>query len=163
MNDKERLSLCFYNILVGMKDTLALPNDSTLEKCMKLSASLFAITVVCKLLGLYTFISWQGSLACTVILVALLWKERRENDALLRMYRNARISAQKASQYAKAAGAYLDDRRRTAGSSANQKKNAERKEHGGAGQNKGRNGSTGGSTQRTRSNVPNSANEKRYS
>lgn len=161
MNDKERLSLCFYSILVSMRDTLSLPTDSTLEKCLKLSAALFATTVISRLLGFFTFISWQGSLLCTVILVALLWKERRENDALLRMYRNARVSAQKAAQYAKTAGAYLDDRRRSASSGTGAKKNANRQQSGGKRQNPGRNGSSGGNKNSARNNVPYSANEKR--
>lgn len=161
MDDKEKLSLCFYGVLVSMKDTLSLPTDSTLDKCMKLSISMFALTLVCNLLGLYTFISWQGSLLCSAILVALLWKERRENDALLRMYRNARVSAQKATQYAKAASAYIDDRRRAASASTSAKKTAERKQPGSTSTNTRRNGSGGGDTKRTGNAVPNSANEKR--
>ena len=163
MNDKEKLSLAFYNILVGFRDTLSLPTHATLEKCMKLSACMFLLTVVCKLLGLFTFISWQGSLACTLILVALLWKERSENDALLRMYRNARISAQKAAQYAKTAGANLDARRRSAGIGAGTKKTAKQQHTGNRYTNSGRNGSSGGNTKRSGNNVPNTVNERSIS
>ena len=105
MDDKERLSVSIYHLFVGFKDTFTLPTDATLEKTMKFAALMLLCSALSSLLGLYTFVSWQGCLICLIVIVALLWVERRENDALLRMYRNARVSAQKVAQRAKDASA----------------------------------------------------------
>lgn len=163
MNDKEKLSVSFYHILVGIKETLSLPTDRTLEKVLKFSALLTVLTLVLNLMGFFTFLSWQGCLICTIILVALLWKERSENDALLRMYRDARVSAQKVAQYAKDAGARVDNYRRSAGTNTSKQKTAGRKESRDNSKSKGRNGSNGRSASGRRNPVPNTNNERRNS
>lgn len=128
MNDYEKLSVSFHTILMGFRDTLSLPTDSSLEKCLKLSAVLTVLTAVLKLVGIYTFLSWQGCLFCTAILVTLLWIERSENDALLRMYSNARVSAQKAAQYAKSASSSISSKRRSTGNNSSGKKTSKPKQ-----------------------------------
>ena len=128
MNDYEKLSVSFHTLLMGFRDTLSLPTDSTLEKCLKLSAVLTVLTAVLKLIGIYTFLSWQGCLFCTAILVTLLWIERSENDALLRMYSNARVSAQKAAQYAKSASSSISSKRRSTGNNSSGKKTSKPKQ-----------------------------------
>lgn len=103
MDDKERFSLYLYDIAISIRDTLSLPTHKTLEKTFYFSLGLLLCSLLSELLGFYTFISWQGCLICIGLLLLLLWLERRENDALLRMYRTARVSAEKAVRRAKSA------------------------------------------------------------
>lgn len=145
MDDKEKLSVSIYYMFEAFRDTLSLPTDATLEKSMKFSALLFVCSGISQLLGFYTFISWQGALLCTVILIGLLWVERRENDALLRMYRNARLSAKKAAQRAKDASASYSSGRRPTGDGAGQQKVGKGNRRTNNGSNKRRNGSAVGS------------------
>lgn len=155
MNDKERVSVSIYKIFEGFKDTFTLPTDATLEKTLKFSALLLVCSILSELLGFYTFLSWQGCLLCTGILVALLWVERRENDALLRMYRDARVSAKKVMQRAKDAGASYSGGRRSSSNGAGKQKTGSNPKRGNNSQSKRRNGSTGRSgksTGRTRTN-----------
>lgn len=126
MTDQEKISVSFYKIIVSIKDAFSLPTHNTIESTLKLSVVLFVCTVLSTLLGFYTFISWQGSLLCTVFHVVLLYKERSENDALLRMYRNARVSAEKAVQRAKNAGASVGGRRSANSNSSVKQKTGKR-------------------------------------
>lgn len=107
MKESEKLSMCVYSVAEGMKDTLSLPTPETLEKTTMLSAVLFGCSLVSDAIGMYTFISWQGSGLCTLILGVLLYMERSENNALSRMYRNARVSLKKDVQRAKDAGSRI--------------------------------------------------------
>ena len=163
MDDKEKLSMSFYHILIGFKDTFSLPTDSTLEKVLKLSVVLTIVTAILTAMGFFTFLSWQGCLLCTIILVALLWKERSENDALLRMYRDARVSAQKVAQHAKTAGARVNSVRRSASTNSGEQKVNKREEHRDNSTHKGCNGSSGRSQAGGRNSVPNTGNERRNS
>lgn len=104
MNDNSRISLMIYNTLVSIKNTLSLPTHATLEKTFIYSLILFGCSILSTLLKFYTFISWQGCLICIIALFTLLWIERSENDALLRMYRTVRVSAEKTLQRTKTAG-----------------------------------------------------------
>lgn len=159
MDDKEKLSVSIYHLFVGFKDTFTLPTDATLEKTMKFAALMFLCSALSSLLGLYTFVSWQGCLVCLIVLIALLWVERRENDALLRMYRNARVSAQKVAQRAKDASAGHSGGRRTTGNGSAQQKTGGRAGHGATGEAKGHNGSNSRGKQRTGNTRPNGHNE----
>lgn len=111
MNDKERLSLSMYNIILGLRNTLSLPSHDVLEKTLYYSLGLLCCSTISQLMGFYTFISWNGALLCTALLILLLWKERSENDALLRMYTAARLSARKVARKGKSASASLSARR----------------------------------------------------
>ena len=111
MDNKERISLSMYNIIKGIRDSLSLPTHSVLAKTLYYSIGLLCCSALSKLLGLYTFISWQGALLCTALLILLLWRERSENDALLRMYSAARLSARKIALKGKSAGTSLSARR----------------------------------------------------
>lgn len=104
MKDFERLSLSIHGMLLKTYETISLPTHVTLEGTFKFSLILLACSVLSTLLGFYTFISWQGCLICVVLLTILLFIERSENDALLRMYRTARLSAEKALRRAASAG-----------------------------------------------------------
>lgn len=127
MTDKERFSVSFYKIIVCIKDAFTLPTHNTVEQTLILSAILFGCTTLSTLLGFYTFISWQGALICTVFHVVLLYKERSENDALLRMYRNARVSAEKVMQRAKSASTSISGERRTNSNRTSKQKTGKRK------------------------------------
>lgn len=111
MDDKERFSLYLYDIAISIRDTLSLPTHKTLEKTFYFSLGLLLCSLLSELLGFYTFISWQGCLVCIGLLLLLLWLERSENDALLRMYRTARVSAEKAVRRAKSASTGVSSRR----------------------------------------------------
>lgn len=126
MDDKERLSLSIYSIVNSIKDTLSLPSHDILEKTLYYSLGLLCCSVMSKLLGFYTFIEWPGALLCTALLILLLWLERSENDALLRMYSNARLSARKIARKGKSASAYLSARRPNNGHKRSQGKAGKR-------------------------------------
>lgn len=127
MDDKERLSLYLYDIVISIRDTLSLPTHKSLEKTFYFSLGLLLCSLLSELLGFYTFISWQGCLICIGLLLLLLWLERSENDALLRMYRTARISAEKAVRRAKSASTSNSSRRGTNVNNSSTQKTGERK------------------------------------
>lgn len=112
MKDDEKLSLAIYDIVLSVRNTLSLPTHKTLEKTLYYSLALFGCSLLSELIGFYTFISWQGCLICIVLIIALLFIERSENDALLKMYRTARVSAEKAVRRAKTAGTSVSSRGR---------------------------------------------------
>ena len=111
MTESEKLSVSIYSIAEGLKDTVSLPTPDTVEKTTVLSVILFGCSLVSEAIGMYTFISWQGSGLCTLVLGVLLYMERSENNALSRMYRNARVSIEKDVKRAKDAGSRLSSRR----------------------------------------------------
>ena len=111
MTESEKLSVSIYSIAEGLKDTVSLPTPDTVEKTTFLSVILFGCSLVSDAIGMYTFISWQGSGLCTLVLGVLLYMERSENNALSRMYRNARVSIEKDVKRAKDAGSRLSSRR----------------------------------------------------
>lgn len=154
MEEKERLSLAIYNIAVGIKETISLPTDKTLAKTLIMSGALFLVSFVSWLLGLYTFISWQGCLICTIFLVVLLFVERRENDALLKMYSNARLHTEQALQRAKATSARISNGRDPIQHGA-AVQNSQTTVSNGSGSNKRRAGSSGSNKNSSRSSVSN--------
>lgn len=126
MTESEKLSVSIYSIAEGLKDTVSLPTPDTVEKTTFLSAILFGCSLVSEAIGMYTFISWQGSGLCTLVLGVLLYMERSENNALSRMYRNARVSIEKDVKRAKDAGSRLSSRR-SANSNNRTKQKAKRR------------------------------------
>lgn len=126
MNDKERLSLQIYPIILSVRDTLSLPTHKTLEKTLYYSLGLLLSSLLSELLGFYTFISWQGCLICIGLLILLLWIERSENDALLRMYRSARVSAEEAMRRAANASSRISGQRGANVSDSTSEKTGER-------------------------------------
>ena len=112
MTESEKLSVSIYSIAEGLKDIL--------------SVILFGCSLVSDAIGMYTFISWQGSGLCTLVLGVLLYMERSENNALSRMYRNARVSIEKDVKRAKDAGSRLSGRR-SANSNNSTKQKAKRR------------------------------------
>ena len=126
MTESEKLSVSIYSIAEGLKDTVSLPTPDTVEKTTFLSVILFGCSLVSEAIGMYTFISWQGSGLCTLVLGVLLYMERSENNALSRMYRNARVSIEKDVKRAKDAGSRLSSRR-SANSNNRTKKKAKRR------------------------------------
>ena len=127
MNEKEIISLSIYDIVHSVKNTFSLPTHATLEKTFYYSVALLFCSILSELLGFYTFISWQGDLLCVGLLVLLLWMERSENDALLKMYRTAKVSAEKAVRRAKTAGSNISNGRGTTGSSRSKETPRKRK------------------------------------
>lgn len=109
--DKERLSLSMYNAVLGVRDTISLPTHKTLEKTFYFSIALLGSSILSTVIGFYTFLSWQGCLLCVALLTILLFIERSENDALLKMYRNARLSTQKVVRRAKNVSASVSSKR----------------------------------------------------
>ena len=126
MTESEKLSVSIYSIAEGLKDTVSLPTPDTVEKTTFLSVILFGCSLVSEAIGMYTFISWQGSGLCTLVLGVLLYIERSENNALSRMYRNARVSIEKDVKRAKDAGSRLSSRR-SANSNNRTKQKAKRR------------------------------------
>ena len=126
MTESEKLSVSIYSIAEGLKDTVSLPTPDTVEKTTLLSVILFGCSLVSDAIGMYTFISWQGSGLCTLVLGVLLYMERSENNALSRMYRNARVSIEKDVKRAKDAGSRLSSRR-SANSNNRTKQKAKRR------------------------------------
>ncbi len=127
MKDSEKLSLQIYGIILSVRDTLSLPTHKTLEKTLYYSLALLLCSIVSTLTGFYTFVSWQGCLLCNVLLIILLWIERSENDALLRMYKSAKVSTRKALNKAKEAGSTITSDMKAVGSKAHEKKPANKK------------------------------------
>ena len=126
MTESEKLSVSIYSIAEGLKDTVSLPTPDTVEKTTFLSVILFGCSLVSEAIGMYTFISWLGSGLCTLVLGVLLYMERSENNALSRMYRNARVSIEKDVKRAKDAGSRLSSRR-SANSNNRTKQKAKRR------------------------------------
>ena len=126
MTESEKLSVSIHSIAEGLKDTVSLPTPDTVEKTTFLSVILFGCSLVSEAIGMYTFISWQGSGLCTLVLGVLLYMERSENNALSRMYRNARVSIEKDVKRAKDAGSRLSSRR-SANSNNRTKQKAKRR------------------------------------
>ena len=126
MTESEKLSVSIYSIAEGLKDTVSLPTPDTVEKTTFLSVILFGCSLVSEAIGMYTFISWQGSGLCTLVLGVLLYMERSENNALSRMDRNARVSIEKDVKRAKDAGSRLSSRR-SANSNNRTKQKAKRR------------------------------------
>ena len=126
MTESEKLSVSIYSIAEGLKDTVSLPTPDTVEKTTFLSVILFGCSLVSEAIGMYTFISWQGAGLCTLVLGVLLYMERSENNALSRMYRNARVSIEKDVKRAKDAGSRLSSRR-SANSNNRTKQKAKRR------------------------------------
>lgn len=139
--NEEKFAQLIYNIVIDVRDTLSLPTHKTLATTTAFSLGLFAVSLLADLLKFYTFVSWQGSLICTIALVILLWIERSENDALLRMYRSARASAEKAVCRAKTAGSNLNSKRSANRNDRNKQATGKRNERGSKGKNSGRHGS----------------------
>ena len=106
--EQERLSLSFYRVLSNLHKVLAFPTHATLEKSFKFSLVMSACTGISTLLGYYTFITWYSALTCTAIIFIVLWRERAENDALIKMYTRARQRAESAKKRAKAISDSLD-------------------------------------------------------
>ena len=127
MTESEKLSVSIYSIAEGLKDTVSLPTPDTVEKTTFLSVILFGCSLVSDAIGMYTFISWQGAGLCTLVLGVLLYMERSENNALSRMYRNARVSIEKDVKRAKDAGSRLSGRR-SSNSNNRTKQKAKRRE-----------------------------------
>ena len=127
MDDKEKMSLLIYNAILSVRDTLSLPTHKTIEKTLIYSVVLLVCSALSTLLRFYTFVSWQGALLCTLLLVLLLWIERRENDALLRMYRTAELSAKKVMRRAKDAGTGHSSRRSSTNSNSGKQKTTKRR------------------------------------
>lgn len=125
MDDKEKMSLMLYDIILSIKDTVSLPTHSTLERTCFYSALLFVCSLLSNLLGFYTFVSWQGALFTTILLLILLLMERGENNAISRMYRSAKLSAQKTMRGGKNAGSGSGSRGNS--TNANKRSNAARK------------------------------------
>ena len=111
MSEQDKLAQIIIDILKGFRNLIILPTDKTIESTFKWSLILSATTTVCALLKVYTFISWQGAWLCTGVLFALLYKERRENDALLRMYHSVELSARKIKSRAENASTNIRMRR----------------------------------------------------
>ena len=126
MTESEKLSVSIYSIAEGLKDTVSLPTPDTVEKTTFLSVILFGCSLVSEAIGMYTFRSWEGSGLCTLVLGVLLYMERSENNALSRMYRNARVSIEKDVKRAKDAGSRLSSRR-SANSNNRTKQKAKRR------------------------------------
>lgn len=121
MNENEKLARTIYTMLKNLKQVILLPTDKSLEDTFKFSLLLTCVSAISSLLGFFTFISWQGALTCTAFLLFLLFIERRENDALLRMYKHAQLSAQKVKQRAKDASASRYVQRGTKRTATNKK------------------------------------------
>lgn len=88
--EKEKMALGMYDTMKEMHSVMSLPTHSSMERTLYFSIGLFFCTTICRLIGFYTFLSWQGCLLCVLALVIFLFVERKENDTLLRMYSNAR-------------------------------------------------------------------------
>ena len=136
MTESEKLSVSIYNIVEGMKDTISLPTPTTLEKTVQLSTFLFGCSLVSDMIGMYTFISWQGAGLCTLFLGVLFYMERSENNALSRMYRNPRVSSKKDVRRAKSSGSSKRGGRSTNSNRSTKQKAGKRKKPGNNSKNK---------------------------
>ncbi len=96
--EKEKLSLAMYDIVLSIRNNISLPTHGTISKVLVLSIALFVCSVISSLLRFYTFISWEGSLICVIVLLILLWVERAQNDTLIRAYKAGAKYAKKAEQ-----------------------------------------------------------------
>lgn len=96
--EKERLSLVIYDVVWSIKNTLSLPVHDTLYKSFLFSLLMLGIGLIGAIGGFYIFISWQGSLICSVVLGVLLWVERAQNNAYERTYKIARAKMKEAQK-----------------------------------------------------------------
>ena len=125
--EQERLSLSFYRVLSNLHKVLAFPTHATLEKSFKFSLVMFACTGISALLGYYTFITWYSALACTLILLFVLWRERAENDAIIQMYKRAKKRADSAKKRARDIADSLDIPKASFGRATYNKKKKKKK------------------------------------
>lgn len=109
--DKELVRKYLHTTLFDLKDTVSLPSINTLEHVLYMSCGVTVISIFSQLLGFYTFLSWHGCLLCTLLLVAVAYRERSQTDVLLRMYSTAKLSAEKVYSGAKNSSAFKDVRR----------------------------------------------------
>ena len=77
-----KFMLLMYGALKQMRDVVAMPTDSNIETLVVISVALSVITGFAGLLHIFTFISWQGAVINSTILIALMCYEKGENNAL---------------------------------------------------------------------------------
>lgn len=115
LNETKKIFYIMYNSIIELADTISMPTDTNIEMMVKVSVVLFLICGVCRLLNLFTFISWQGSLINAIILIILMMMEKGESNAISRMYRNAQLSIKKARSRKKRSGKSNGGVKRAAG------------------------------------------------
>lgn len=143
MSDQDRFAQLLIEVLKSCRDLIFLPTDKRMETTFKWSLCLTALNAIFAILGVYTFLSWEGCLLCSLMLFLLLFIERRENDALSRMYHTVELSVKEAKRRAESASTSIGVRR------SGKRDNPAKQKAGGKTSTRGRNNNTRGSVQRS--------------
>lgn len=88
--DNEILLEYVKSIVECMIDTFRLPTHDTIWDTFKYSCISTVVCAVCSLFNIFTFLSWQGCLICSLALGIMLFVERNENDSLQKAYDKAK-------------------------------------------------------------------------
>lgn len=79
-----------YEMIVAILDSALFPTGKYLAKSLIASVSFLILSVICKLMGYFCFISWQGWLGASIVLGVLCFIERSEYNEILGYYRDLR-------------------------------------------------------------------------
>ena len=80
------LKALFQSVRVSV-ETFTLPTGQHLIPAFLISLSIFVVTLVCKLFGLFTVIQWPGALLGTLVLLGIIIVERSERSEVSNFYR----------------------------------------------------------------------------
>lgn len=81
-----RLVVLFCNSITELNDTIIMPTTDNIEELWKYACALFAITALFSYFNVYTFISWQGALLHTFIMTFIMFKEKGDQNIIMKAY-----------------------------------------------------------------------------
>lgn len=94
MREDELIEI-LYTVIKESIDSLVLPTGNTLLPSLAFSGIIFSVSLISDILDIYSFISWQGAGIACLSLFALTLIERREDNEVSRLYRNAQLRAER--------------------------------------------------------------------
>lgn len=97
----------FFETLKNCVENITLPTGDTLVPTCFYAAGITVASAICKALGVFSIVCWQGALIATILLAILAYIERREHCELLKLYRSAESSIAAIKKRAKGASAYV--------------------------------------------------------
>lgn len=108
MKEDELIEI-LYTVIKESVDSLVLPTGNTLLPSLAFSGIIFFISLISDILDIYSFISWQGAGIACLSLFALTLIERREDNEVSRLYRNAQLRAERVKSRLTSAGSSNKD------------------------------------------------------
>ena len=83
----------FFDMLKDCVENITLPVGASLIHTLMYSTGIFAVSLICRLLGMICVIRWQGALTASVLLLILVIIERKGESEVLRLYRVVKAGA----------------------------------------------------------------------